>query len=153
MITRAQVVAEARRWADARTPYAHQGHAFGLACDCGGLPGGVCVALGSLPPDWWARVFDPQFGGYGRQADGSLRRICEAFMTPIPVEDVQPGDCVLVAFPREPEPHHLAIVADYVHGGLSIIHALSTVGRVAEHRLAPAWRAMIVGAYVLPGVA
>ena len=71
-------------------------------------------------------------------------------MTEIDPADIQMGDVMLMKFKTEPQ--HLAIVANYVHGGLSMIHAMSTVGRVAEHRLAPEWRARVVGAYSMPGV-
>ena len=56
MTTRLEVAAEARRWL--ATPFAHQGRTRGLGCDCGGLVGGVAVALGIVPPTWWREVFD-----------------------------------------------------------------------------------------------
>lgn len=150
MTTRAEIVAEARQWRE--TPFQHQGRTRGVACDCGGLVGGVAVALGILPATWWADVFDPLHGGYSRTpAHGTLQGICELFMVQIDAETIQPGDVVLMRFKVEPQ--HLGIVADYVHGGLSLIHALSTAGKVTEHRFAPEWRSRIVAAYSFPGVA
>lgn len=148
MTTRAQIVAEARTWLG--VPFAHQGRTR-AGTDCGGLVGAVAVSVGVLPATWWADEFDPIHGGYARTpAHGALQRICEAFMTAIDPPAIQPGDVVLMAFATEPQ--HLGIVADYVHGGLSIIHALSSAGRVAEHRLAPEWRQRVMAAYSMPGV-
>ncbi len=60
--------------------------------------------------------------------------------------DLEPGDVVLIQWPSIPEPSHVAIVGDYAHGGLSLIHAHSDFG-VAEHRLDDSWQALIVAAY------
>jgi NlpC/P60 family putative phage cell wall peptidase len=146
--TCAEVAAEARRWL--ATPFAHQGRTKGLGCDCGGLVGGVAMALGIIPPTWWTTVFDPQFGGYGRQpAHGTLQLVCESFMAR--VDEPEVGDVLLMRFAAEPQ--HLAIAVDYRWGGLAIVHALESEGRVIEHRLAPLWRSRIVQAYRMPGVA
>lgn len=144
-MTRADVVTEARRWIG--TPFHHQARQRGVGCDCGGLVGGVAVALGIVPRDWWAQVFDPQWGGYGRQpAHGTLQRVCESFMRP--VDQPLPGDVVLMRFAREPQ--HVAIVGD--HGGLSLIHGYEAIGAVCEHALDDKWRRRIVQAYHMPGV-
>jgi hypothetical protein len=121
-----------------------------VGVDCGGLVGGVAIALGIVPATWWRDVFDPQFGGYGRQpANGTLQRVCESFMRRVLAPDV--GDVLLMRFADEPQ--HLGIVGDYAHGGLSLVHALARAGRVVEHRLAPVWRARVVQGYSMPGVA
>lgn len=147
MVARADIVAEARTWIG--TPFAHQQRTRGVGTDCGGLVGGVAVALELVPVSWWAESFDPQFGGYSRQpSHGTLQRVCETFMRR--VDDYLPGDVLLMRFVGEPQ--HLAIVADYVHGGLSIVHAMLRVGRVAEHRLSPEWRRNVVAAYAMPGI-
>lgn len=149
MVTREAVVAEARRWLD--TPYRHQARMRGAGCDCGGLIGGVAVALSIVPAGWWRDSFDPQFGGYGRQpVDGTLRRICESFMRRVEVKAFDIGDVLLMRF--ESEPQHLAIAADYRHGGMSVVHAMSRVGKVAEHRLSPLWAARVVAAFEYPGI-
>jgi NlpC/P60 family putative phage cell wall peptidase len=151
MTTRADVVAEARRWE--RTPWRHQARTRGVGTDCGGLVGGVAVALGLVPPDWWATTFDPRFGGYGRRpVNDTLRMVCRLFMDDIDPAGARPGDVVLMRFHTEPQ--HLGIVADYRHGGLSLIHALSLPpARVAEHRLAPRWRDRVVDAFAYRGLA
>lgn len=146
MTTRAEVAAQARGWIG--VPWKHQGRTRN-GCDCGGLVGAVAMALGIVPTDWWEHVFDPQFGGYSRQpAHGTLQRVCELFMHR--VDEPQVGDVLLMSFTGEPQ--HLAIVGDYRHGGLSMIHALSNVGRVAEHRFSPEWRSRVVACYGMPGV-
>lgn len=149
MTTRVDIVAEARSWLD--VPFHHQGRTR-AGCDCGGLVGGVAVALGVVPQTWWAESFDPLFGGYARTpAGGVLQRVCESFMTTIDIGAAGPGDVLLMRFKTEPQ--HLGILADYVHGGLSIVHALSRAGKVAEHRMAPEWWARVVAVYRMPGVA
>lgn len=151
MATRADVVAEARRWIG--TPFVHQQRQRGVGCDCVGLVAGVAIALGLLPADWWAREAAPEFGGYGRMpARGLLERGCARWMRQLGApQAAQPGDVLLMSYAAEPQ--HLAIVADYRGGATqSVVHALSVIGRVTEHRLAAAWRARVVAAYTLPGL-
>lgn len=144
MTTRADVVTCARSWVG--TPYQHQARLKGVGVDCAGLVIGVARELGLIEADW-----DVQ--GYARQPDGaSLRRWCDDSMTPIGRNDMQPGDVVLVAF--DAAPGHMGIVADYLHGGLSIVHALGiTAKRVIETRLMFSASMRFVGAYALRGVA
>lgn len=148
MTTRAQVAAEARRWLG--TPFHHQGRTQGVGCDCGGLVGGVAVALGIVPSDWWERVFDPLHAGYSRTPGAMLQQLCESFMQPAP--EMQVGDVLLMRFADEPQ--HLAIAVDYRHGGLALVHALGEpVGRVVEHRFDTRWRARVARVYRMPGIA
>lgn len=143
MIARADVVTCARTWID--TPYLHQARLKGVGVDCAGLI--ICVAreLGIVEPD-----FD--VSGYARQPDGvSLIGWCEQSMTEIRRDQMQPGDVVVVAF--DSAPGHMGIVADYVHGGLSIVHALGvTAKRVIETRLMFSSSMRFVRAYAMPGV-
>lgn len=146
MTTRAEVVAEARRWLG--TPYRHQHRAKGHGVDCAGLVIGVARNLG---------IVDPQFdvNGYARTPDGkSLLEECDRFMTRIPMEQLQPGDVLVFRFTSDPQ--HLGVVADYPHGGLSVIHAYGTSngkGEVEERRLDSKTKFMRpVQAYALPGV-
>jgi cell wall-associated NlpC family hydrolase len=144
---REDVVAEARRWL--RTPFVHQARKAGIGSDCGGLVGGVGVALGLLPPDFW-QVFDAEFGGYARTpSKGTLRRICERWL--LPAETLQPGCVLLMQFKVEPQ--HMGIAADYHLGGLSLIHAFEPSHMVTVHRMSDEWRANVIAAYDYPGVA
>jgi NlpC/P60 family putative phage cell wall peptidase len=151
--TRREVVDAARCWIG--TPFHHQGRLRGVGCDCGGLVGGVAVDCGIVGRDFWTRVFDPAFGGYGAvPRRGSLTTVLARFLLPIDVDAAGIGDVLAMRFPELPaEDHHVGIVADYVHGGHSMIHAMSRApARVTEHRLAPPWRGRVAGAYRFPGL-
>jgi cell wall-associated NlpC family hydrolase len=147
MTTRADVVSEARRWL--ATPFQHQGRTIGLGTDCGGLVGGVAVSLGLFSGGWWDQTFDPAHGGYSRSPSGGmLDAICARYLAPA---EMQPGAVLLMRFAGEPQ--HLAIVGDYAHGGLSLIHAYSVVGAVTEHALDARWQRRTVAAFDFPGIA
>lgn len=154
MPSRADVIAEARRWIGTR--WQHQARLRGVASDCGGLIGGVPVELGLLPARWWADTFDPRFGGYARQPSGDkLRQILLLYMDPIsPPEAAAPADVALMRFGRG-EPQHLGIIGDHpLEGRASLIHALGPQSpcRVTEHILAPRWRERIVAAFAYRGL-
>lgn len=145
MITRAEVVSEARSWLG--TPYQHQARVKGIGVDCAGLLIGVARALGLVAP-----AFD--VNGYARLPDGwSLIENCERHMQRTAPDAMRDGDAVVVRFDSEPQ--HFGLLAPYSHGGLSIIHAASKHKRVIETRLlfGSGPRSMkFVGAYRLPGV-
>lgn len=143
MTSAAQVVAAARGWIG--TPWRHQGRSRG-GVDCGGLLVEVAREL---------CLADVDAGAYGLRADGrSLRALCEEHMRRIPLAQIAPGDAVLIRFRQAPHESHLAMVTDYRHGGLALLHALNRAagGCVVEHRLDAYWRSLIVAAYRLPGV-
>lgn len=124
------------------TPFHHQGRRGGVGMDCVGLV--ICVAreLGHLPPDW-------DVTGYARQPDGhQLMHHLTDRLQPVAQADMQPGDVVCVAFDKHPQ--HVGIAADYVHGGLSLIHADSRRGRVLETRLLFTRAMRFVAAFRLP---
>ncbi len=126
------------------TPFHHQGRVKGVGVDCVGLV--LCVAreLGTVAPGW-------DVPGYSRYPDGvDLVRHLGEKLIKISESEMRPGDVVLVAFAKYPQ--HVGIVGDYVHGGLSIIHADGLRGKVLETRLmfTPAMR--FVGAYRFPEV-
>lgn len=140
MTTPAQVVAEARSWLD--TPFAHQGRAKGHGCDCAGVVTGVMREL---------NLSDYDVTDYGRQPNGDdMRRLCDQNLIRVPARKLSPGCAALIRFSVEPQ--HLAVVGDYFAGGLSLVHALVSAGKVTEHRLNSVWRARIVAVYHLPGV-
>lgn len=152
LVSRAEIVAEARKWID--TPFMHQQHMIGVGCDCGGLIRGVLMTKGLLRSDY-LDFLPEEARGYAATPDGvSMRRSCDALMTQVPLGQLRPGDVVLLEFERG-LPQHTAIVADYRHGGLSVIHALGPhfPSKVIEHRLDSSWRKRIVAAYAIPGVA
>lgn len=150
MIDRGEVVTEARTWLG--TPYAHQGHTKRVATDCGGFVAGVGMAVGSFPADAWSTMFAEHAGYARRPLNGMLEAICRRYLQPIPIEAAREGDVVLMRFGTEPQ--HLALLAPYLHGGLSIIHAFSRARPpgVCEHRFADVWRARVTEAFAFPGV-
>lgn len=112
-------------------PFVHQGRSK-RGVDCVGLL--VCVAqdLGIPVSD------DLQ---YGLNPDPvHLRAKLAENLDPIAMTDVLPGDVYLMRFDKDAT--HVAIVTDR-----GIIHALSTVRGVVEHRLDAAWRARIRAAW------
>lgn len=81
---------------------------------------------------------------YGRDpsADGLSAAARAHFGEPVyrkgqPLSLLQPGDVVLMQWHNQP--NHVAIVTDYPHGGLAVIHSLAQARRVIEHRLADPW--------------
>lgn len=144
----ALVAAEARRWLGTR--YGHQNHSKGVSCDCAGLVAGVAVELRLVPADWWQKQ-GKTYAGYSRQpSNGMLERICDGFMTRVPLEEIAVGDVVGIRWSTETQ--HLAIVGNYPLGGLSIIHSYERAGRVVEHRLSDLWRKNISHVWRMPGV-
>lgn len=145
MPTRYDVVVAARGWIGTRV--VHQHRARGVGVDCAGLLIGVARDLLLVE-----QAFDVT--GYGSRPDGhALKAYCDAHMTPIAREEMGIGDAVLVAW-GEGLPQHLGIVADYAHGGLSMIHAEGRRHhRVIETRLLFGRSMRFVAAYRFPGVA
>lgn len=144
-ITRAQVVAAARRWIG--TPYQHQQRLRGIAVDCIGLPMGVARELGLISPG-----FDVQ--GYARTPDGhTLMHLAATHMRRRGIDTpLAPGMVIVCAVDLEPS--HFGILADYAHGGLSLIHANARAHppRVIETRLLFSRGLRFVAAFDLPGV-
>lgn len=77
---------------------------------------------------------------YGREPWDDLlrRRMREELGEPIWVrgnrfEIIQPGDMALIRWDKR-EPSHVAVIGDYQHGGLSLIHSENIRG-VVEHSL------------------
>ena len=134
------IVTEARTWVG--TPYHHQARLKGVGVDCAGLVIGVARALDLVAP-----AFD--VAGYARQPDGwSFLAWADQHMSRIPRATMAPGHCVVVRFGKHPQ--HIGIVGDYLHGGLSIIHARVGKG-VVETRLLLDDNMQFVAAYAMPG--
>jgi cell wall-associated NlpC family hydrolase len=107
-----RVVAHARSMLGVR--WRHQGRKP-WAVDCLGL-----VVLSLAAAGWKGAVCVP--ARYGTEPwDDQLRKGLEAHFG-APVVQGQAGDVALVRWGRS-EPSHVAILADYVWGGLSAIHA------------------------------
>lgn len=138
-ISRAAIVAEARRWLG--TPYRHQASMIGAGCDCLGLVRGVWRAFhGDEPeapppytPDW---------------ADGDQEHLRDALRRNLrEVAHPWPGDVLLFRMRAGAPMKHAAILA----ADDRFIHAYW--GRaVVESRFAPFWRARFAAAFSFPGV-
>jgi NlpC/P60 family putative phage cell wall peptidase len=147
MLTRHDVVAEARSWIG--TPYRHQGRLKGVGVDCLGLIVGVARALG---------LADKDADGYGAiPSDNRLRAALEAEMDRVPTGSLREADVLLIAWKRWPA--HLAIATETAPA-IRIVDALRTVGRCCEYRAPEEWFAAapgggprLVGVYRFRGVA
>jgi hypothetical protein len=139
-----EIVAAARE--TLQTPYAHQGRVNGLAADCAFVPIYAAARMGMDVQS----LFIARYGRHPVPVE--MRAAMDEHLHRIPTSDIGLSDVVWIRFEREPQ--HLAIVGDYVHGGLSLIHAYNGAGlnRVVEHRLDDTWRARIVAAWRYPGV-
>ena len=126
------------------TPYHAKARLPGVGVDCIGVPILAARACGVKEP-----TFDIQ--GYSMQPDGSLLPQCDAHMQRIGRDEMAPGDVVVVRYGAQP--HHVGIVGDWRHGGLSIIHAENyRHQRVIEHRLWLDGAMRFVRAYRIPGI-
>lgn len=136
MVTRHEIVTCARAYLGC--PYRHQGR-IRAGLDCIGLAIAVCHDLG---------LGDFDFQAYSREPDGvTLQAEIEKVCTPI--LEYQPGDLLIFRIRRLPQ--HCGIATDLM-GGIGLIHAYQSIGKVAEHALTDWWKERIIAAYKLPGV-
>ncbi|TCG08383.1 peptidase P60 [Paraburkholderia steynii] len=133
---RAAFVAEVRTWLD--TPYQHQGRLKGVGVDCIGLVVGALHACGLFVD------VDPT--GYDKRPDGTLRARMLDYLTPVALDEAQPGDILLFHFAAVPM--HIGVLT----GPDMITHAYSRNRRVVEHRLDERWRALVASSFSVPGV-
>lgn len=146
MTTRAEVIAEARRWIGTR--WRHHGRDAG-GLDCVGLLIVVARSLGLVPGATLDEI-DRQVAGYPRYPRGDmLRRLLLEHLRPVDV--TRPADVLL--FRIDAEPQHVAVVAEHPSGTFSIVHAYAPrPHRVIETILDDTWRRRMVAAFSLPGV-
>lgn len=145
MITRTQIVAEARSWIG--TKYQHQARLKGVAVDCIGLIGGVALTLGIPGAKEWKA--DPTLHSYAKQPDPAmLLRACDRFLDERNRYDAAPGDIFVMRFAVDPM--HFAIMSDAAP--MRIIHAYAIARRVAEHVVDYDWQSRIVRAYSFRGI-
>lgn len=145
MIRRADLIAEARTWLG--TPWIHQASLKGVGSDCIGLVLGVAMACGV--PNAAAFKADPRFQGYGRQPDPRmLLKACAEYFDPVDPAQAQVGDVLLIRYAEEPM--HFALVTSL--DPPYMIHALGSLGRVAEHGLDAVWRSRVMRAFAYKGV-
>lgn len=149
MTTKADIIRVAREWLGTR--YQHQASVKAVGTDCIGLIFGVCAELGVFPTDWRTTPEMEEFRAYGRRPHkGTLERGCGKFAIPVPITEAVPGDIALISF--DGSPWHMAIIGNYPHQGLSIIHAYAPLRKVVESRLDEVWLSRTHSTYSLPGV-
>jgi cell wall-associated NlpC family hydrolase len=151
MTTAADVVAQSRLWIG--TPFLHQARLRGVAVDCAGLIIGVGRELCAFPAH-----FDVT--GYAPMPDGrTMKALCDEHLRPVPLEAIAPGHVALIAWGVNARVSHVGFIGDYVHGGLSFIHANqfarvhgAKTGGVVEHRLMLHAGMLMHAGYALPDV-
>lgn len=141
MTSRADVIAEARRWIGTR--WSHQGRKFGVGVDCIGLCHEVARVLGLASgvnvPATYERT----------PSNNQILRGCDRHLIRIQ----RPALGCLVVMRFQGEPIHMGLIGDYPLGGFSLIHAYAKARKVEECRLDETWANRIVACYDLPGVA
>lgn len=152
MITRGQILDEARSWIG--TPFHHGQMAKGLGCDCLGFLAGIAFAVGYV--DARASVRDPRFRAYGRSPDPAmLDEVCEIYFDPIVVSEAHVADVLRLTPATGRHAQHFAMVSRVGPDGTPthMIHctnALPACG-VTEHVIGE-WRAHVRRAYAWRGV-
>ena len=144
MNARAEVIRIARSYIN--TKFHHMGRKPGVGLDCAGVP--ICVAreLGTVTQDFDVPPYTPTPDGH------TMLEWCNQNLTRVQQEEMLPGDMIITVVDKDPQ--HIGILADYQHGGLSIIHASNTSSppRVIETRLMFSRVLRFVAAYALPGI-
>ena len=142
MITREQIVAEARTWLD--TKYHHLGRVKNAGVDCAGLIIGVAHAVGISP--------EVDVKGYSRLPDSvQMKTYLDQYLERIEIADARAGDILFMSFASD-QPQHLAIISQYDAGIKYIIHAYATVKKCCEHFYDEIWKKRTVAAYAYKGV-
>lgn len=138
MVTRTQIIAEARTWLG--TPYQHQARCKGVGADCAGVVLGVARAL---------QLSSFNTTAYGRYPLGDkLRQLLHEHA--VPVEGDAPWLPAQIALMRfDSEPQHLGILSGTPQN-LYLIHAYSNIGSACEHRLADVWRSRVIERFEFP---
>lgn len=136
MIAALDLVRVGRTWLG--VPFRHQGRAR-TGVDCAGFLVELMRAAGQLPLDFAAPA------AYGRRPTGELRQIVERFCVRTGVP--QPGVLVLLSWPPDPEPHHVALCT-----GPTLIHSYQRARAVVENGYRGPWVKNTHSLWQLPGV-
>lgn len=131
------VIEAARTWLGVR--WAHQGRSR-AGVDCVGLVIMVARACRGSQFD----VLDyPRLA----QDERMLRTADEVLVRRASVDDLQAGDVVILRYHQQ---RHMGIVAPYVFGGLSLIHAYAPARKVVETRLSDDLSQRVLAGYGWP---
>lgn len=148
-VTRAQVVAEARRWL--RTPFGHQGRTLGRRIDCVGLPLMVAGALG-LSDKSGKPLNGACYATYTSQPLGTyVHDVCMEHLEYKPLREMLPGDVVSISIATAP--CHVGIITEDKNHRPCLLHAYDGgLHEVTEHILDTKWQRRIVGCFKFPEV-
>jgi len=134
MIDREKIVEEARRWIG--TPYVNQGRTLGVGADCAFIVA-VAASLGLEARD--------VVGYSGVPGDVDMAALVGSCCDEIPIEEAEPGDVLLFAYPYQGAAHdsHLALLTEPGR----MLHAWAVGRRVMEHAITKGWREKLRRAY------
>lgn len=141
-LTRAAVVAEARRWIG--TPYHHQASLRGVGCDCLGLVRGVWRALYGDEPER-PPLYSPDWAEAGGR--DTLLEAARRHLVPVAPAARATGDVLLFRWRAHLPAKHAGIVS----APGCMIHAHDGAA-VAEVAIGPWWRRHIAFAFRFPGI-
>ncbi len=130
------IAAAARAWVG--RPFRHQGRSE-HGVDCVGLVIMVRASFGGFAIDRAGPA------DYRRQPDGRLLEAVRKLCTPI--EKPEAGCMAVIAWPRQRDPYHVAILTP-----ATIVHAYASAARVVETGYAGIWVRQTHSLYRLPGV-
>ncbi len=141
-ITRAAIVAAARRWIG--TPYHHRAACRGAGADCLGLLRGIWREAYGTEPE-----IPPAYTRDWAEASGreTLLEAAGRHLVAIDAADARAGDVLLFRLRPGLPAKHIGLIS----GPDRMIHAVETAP-VAEVVLQPWWRRRIAAAFGFPGV-
>jgi NlpC/P60 family putative phage cell wall peptidase len=139
-LSRARIVAEARRWIG--TPYAHQASLIHVGCDCLGLVRGVWRGLIGAEPETLA-----PYAPHWPLATRDEPLLSAAARHLAPVAPARIGDVLLFRWRGGLPASHIAILAT----DDTFVHAHEGAA-VAEIAFAQAWRRRLAASFAFPGV-
>jgi len=142
-VTRATIVAEARKWLG--TPYRHRASVRGAGCDCIGLVRGVWREVFGVEPE----AAGPYTGDWA-EATGNEALLAAAHrhLRPSTKAAALPGDVLIFRLRGKVVAKHAAILT----GPQTMIHAQEGVP-VSEVAFGPWWQRRVAGVFVMPNLA
>ena len=126
MVTRDQVVAEARSWIG--TKFVHGAGVKGAGCDCAHLVSEVYVKLGLIPPFEYP-IYGPDFFRHGEDQEKFIIAHLKTVCREVTESEAGPGDTAVVKFGRVYS--HCVILTGHGWG----IQAWPSASRVSEINL------------------